>query len=312
MERFGYLVITLIVFACVSGASQAQVLYGAATGQISGNAPSSLYRINPANGDAELIGPIGFNGVTGLEVLPGGRLVGSAHTNTEGGSAAVLIEIDRDTGAGSLIGILGDSSNPGECSRMPDLAFSCDLDRLYGYSDSCSGNTEGLHIINPDNGFAFSIGPSGFENGGNGLAIQPGTSNIFGTPIDATGLVILNRITGAGTIIPASVGNVPNAINAMDFNPETGVLFGSFKDFEDILGNGDRESYLVTINILDGNITVIGQTILGLDAIVFFEEFEDCGFVGSIPTLSEWGLMAMAGLLGVICLLAIRKRKVAA
>ena len=98
----------------------------------------------------------------------------------------------------------------------------------------------------------------------------------------------------------------------MDFNPETGVLFGSFKDFEDILGNGDRESYLVTINILDGNITVIGQTILGLDAIVFFEEFEDCGFVGSIPTLSEWGLMAMAGLLGVICLLAIRKRKVAA
>ncbi|HML96542.1 MAG TPA: IPTL-CTERM sorting domain-containing protein [Thermodesulfobacteriota bacterium] len=312
MQTFIYLVIVLMVSVFASDASHAQVLYGAATGQTSGNAPSSLYTIDPETGAANLIGPIGFNGVTGLEILPDGRLVGSANADTEDGNAAVLIEIDSDTGAGSLIGILGNSSNPGECSRMPDIAFSCDLGLLYGYSDSCSGNTEGLHLINPDNGVATLIGPSGFTDGGNGLAVRPGTSTIFGTPIDATGLVILNRITGAGTVIPPSVGNVPNAINAMDFNPETGVLFGSFKDSGDILGNGEDLGYLVTINIPDGNITVIGQTVLGLDAIVFFEEFEECGFVGSIPTLSEWGLIAMAGLLGVICLLAIRRRKAAA
>ena len=32
----------------------------------------------------------------------------------------------------------------------------------------------------------------------------------------------------------------------------------------------------------------------------------------SIPTLSEWGLIAMAGVLGIIGLLAIRRRKVTA
>ena len=308
MERFGYLIITLIVSAFVSGASQAQILYGAATGQTSGNQPSSLYRISPATGFAIFIGPIGFNGVTGLEILPDGRLVASANADAGGDNIAVLIEINRNTGAGSLIGILGNGSNPGECGRMPDLAFSSDSDQLYGYSDNCNGDVEGLWLINPDNANATSVGPSGFTSGGNGLAIRPGTSTIFGTPIDANGLITLNPVSGAGTVIPASVGNVPNRINAMDFNPETGVLYGSFRDVNNIVGNG-VENYLVTINTLNGTTTVIGRTVLGLDAIVFVDEST---VLTSIPTLSEWGLMAMAGLLGVVCLLAIRRRKAAA
>ncbi|MGE0368559.1 MAG: IPTL-CTERM sorting domain-containing protein [Candidatus Dadabacteria bacterium] len=312
MERFGYLVITLIVFACVSGASQAQVLYGAATGQISGDAPSSLYRIDPGTGAAELIGPIGFDGVTGLETLPDGRLVGSANSDQEDDNIAVLIEIDRNTGAGSLIGTLGNSGIPGECGRMPDLAFSCDSELLYGYSDNCSDIPEGLNLINPDNAVATPIGSSGFGDGGNGLAIDPRTSIFYATPIDAHGLVILNPDTGAGTVIPSTVGNVPNAINAMDFHPLSGRLYGSFKDFNNIIGNGSRESYLVTINIATGSLIIIGQTVLGLDAIVFEDDCTGEIVLPKIPTLSEWGLKAMAGLLGVICLLAIRKRKVAA
>lgn len=98
----------------------------------------------------------------------------------------------------------------------------------------------------------------------------------------------------------------------MDFNPLTGVLYGSFKDFDDILGNGARESYLVTINTSDGNLTVIGQTILGLDALVFFDDGDGECFVRTIPTLSQWGLIALAGVLGLISLLAIRRRKVTA
>lgn len=311
MKRIRYTIIALIAFMFVGGVSQAQVLYGAATGQTSGNSPSSLYMIDPATGNANLIGPIGFDGVTGLEFLPDGRLIASANDDN-GDVIAVLIEIDPNTGSGTLIGELGNFNNLGECGRMPDIAFNCATGQLFGYSDFCNGDNEGLHIINPDNADVSFIGPSGFTDGGNGLAVEPSTATIFGTPIDANGLITLNRATGVGTVIPASIGNVPNAINAMDFNPLTGVLYGSFKDFDDILGNGARESYLVTINTSDGNLTVIGQTILGLDALVFFDDGDGECFVRTIPTLSEWGLIALAGVLGLISLLAIRRRKVTA
>ena len=309
MNGFRYLILALIVSAFVSGVSQAeQIILGAATGdQFAGESPSSLYRINPANGDTILVGPIGFNGVTGLALLPDGRLVGSANADTDS-KIAVLIEIDMDTGAGSLIGTLGDDNTPGECGRMPDLALNSASGQLYGYADACNGNIEGLFMINPDNADATSIGPSGFNGGGNGLAILPGTSDIFATPIDASGLVTLDPATGAGTVIPASVGNVPNRINAMDFNPETGVLYGSFMDVNNTVGLG-AANYLVTISTSDGSTQLVGQTVPGLDAIVFVEGTIP---VTSIPTLSEWGLIAMAGLLGVICLLVIRRRKAAA
>ncbi len=55
------------------------------------------------------------------------------------------------------------------------------------------------------------------------------------------------------------------------------------------------------------------------NAVGFFQpgnsfEFAQCVFISSapIPTLSEWGLIAIAGVLGIIGLLAIRRRKVTA
>ncbi len=304
VKNFLFVAVLLLVSVDLA---QSQILYGAATGQEFGNAPSSLYMINPTTGDANLIGPIGFNGVTGLEYLPDGRLIASANAD-EGATVAVLIEINKDTGAGSLIGVLGNSSNFDECGRMPDVAYDSNSGLLFGYSDSCNGNTEGLYVINQNNAQVAFVGPSGFNDGGNGLAVDP-SGTIFGTPIDADGLITLNRSTGAGTVIPESVGNVPNAINAMDFNPENGVLYGSFKDFDDIIGNGNRQSYLVTINTSDGTITVIGQTVLGLDAIVFFD---DRPVLLTVPTLSEWGLISMAGILGIVGFMVMRRRKIAA
>ena len=42
--------------------------------------------------------------------------------------------------------------------------------------------------------------------------------------------------------------------------------------------------------------------------------FDQCGLAATpaIPTLSEWGLIAMAGILGIFGLLAVRRRKAAA
>ncbi|MHC4482717.1 MAG: DUF7901 domain-containing protein, partial [Planctomycetota bacterium] len=77
-------------------------LYGAATGTTSGNLPSSLYKIDPVTGVATLIGPIGFNGVTGLSFAPDGTLYGTCHDVSN--DQALLITIDRTTGAGTLVG----------------------------------------------------------------------------------------------------------------------------------------------------------------------------------------------------------------
>jgi len=296
-----FLVITVLLLVSSSFA-QSQILYGAATGQTSGNQPSSLYILNPDTGAATLIGPIGFNGVTGLEFLPDGRLIGSANADDDVSAIAVLIEINRNTGAGSLIGILGNENIENECARMPDIAFDSNTGQLFGYSDFCFNVLEGLNLINPNNADVTIIGPSGFDDGGNALAVRS-NGTIFGTPIDANGLITLNRFTGAGTVIPVSIGNVPNAINAMDFNPNTGVLFGSFKDFDDIIGNGTSESYLVTINTANGVPTIVGQTVLGLDAIVFG------GAVSPVPTLSEYALIATAILLLAGSVLVLRRRQ---
>lgn len=307
MKYIKNLTLLTVLFLLSATIAESQILYGAATGQTSGNRPSSLYMLNPDTGAATLIGPIGFNGVTGLEFLPDGRLIASANADNDDDFIAVLIEINRDTGAGSLIGILGNDNIENECARMPDIAYDSNRGQLFGYSDFCFGDTEGLNLINPNNADVNFIGPSGFEDGGNALAVRRTDSTIFGTPIDADGLITLNRNTGAGTVIPASAGNVPNAINAMDFNPQSGVLFGSFKDFDDIIGNGESESYLVTINTDNGVFTVVGQTVLGLDAIVFFDDGQ---LISNVPTLSEYGLIITAILLLIGSVLFLqRKRK---
>ena len=242
MKNVQRILFVLFLLFVTSSFAQSQILYGAATGTDSGNQPSNLYMINPANGGATLIGPIGFNGVTGLEILPDGRLIASANADTEEDAIAVLIEINKTTGAGSLIGVLGSTANLGECGRMPDISYDDNTDTLFGYSDSCNQvdelmeveakfiNYEGLYIINPDSADVNFVGPSGFFDGGNGMAVRPTDGTIFHVPNDANGgLVILNRNTGQGTIIPGSEGNVPLKIGALDFNPQTNTLYGALK-----------------------------------------------------------------------------------
>lgn len=315
LKSFILIAVFLLTAATVSNS---QTLYGAGTGQQSGNAPSNLYMINPITGDATLIGPIGFNGVTGLEMLPDGRLIASANADTENEAVAVLIEIDKTTGAGTLIGVLGNSENFGECGRMPDISYEDSTNTLFGYSDSCRGgmeeivesgfdNFEGLYIINPDNADVNFVGPSGFTDGGNGLAVRPTDGRIFNTPIDANGLVILNRNTGAGTVIPASVGNVPIKIGALDFDSNN-VLYGVFKEEKRRMAeaelNGEEEprTFLIILNQSNGLASTVGQTVDGLDAIVFAEG------VSQVPTLSEYGLILTAILLLAGAVVVLRKR----
>lgn len=330
MRYVRHLLVIALFFVVSSSFAQSQILYGAATGlegEGSGNSPSSLYMIDPNTGNGTLIGPIGFNGVTGLEMLPDGRLVASANMD-EGEdknniTVAVLIEINKSTGQGTLIGVLGRGDVEGECGRMPDISYDETTGQLLGYSDSCNigdrgeleaalfESLEGLYVINPNNADVTFIGPSGFRDGGNGMAVRPTDGTIFHVPNDAEGgLVILNRNTGLGTIIPGSEGNIPLKIGALDFNPATNVLYGAHKP-ERRRGDGPREAVLnqteldslVVINQTNGITNIVGPSVPGLDAIVFARS------VSQVPTLSEYALIATALLLLAGSVFVLRRRQ---
>ncbi len=217
-------VLTLVVFS--AGASHALTLYGAATGDTD-NQPSesSLYIIDPETGQARIIGRTGFNNVTGLAFLGDGRLVGTANGDVEfGATTSILIEINPNTGFGTLIGIISQENDAFDgCGRVPDITYDPSTDTLYGYGDFCDDDDSFL-TIDTATGEGTIIGLTGFSSGGNGLAREPSTGTLFATPRDNNSLVIIIPATGAGTAIPASVGNVPSTMNALAFHPDSGVL----------------------------------------------------------------------------------------
>lgn len=262
---------TVVALSAMASPASAQVLFGAANGQSGGQAESSLYSIDPGTGAADLIGPIGFRNVSGMACLPDGRMVASANADNiqPPGPVSVLIEIDPDTGAGSLIGTIGDL-NQGSCGRFPDITFDNSSGTLFGYGDFCSGDPEGLFTIDPITGAGTSVGASGYGGGGNGLAAQPGTGTLYGTPFDISSLVIFDPVTGAGSDVPGSVGAIPFRVNALDFNPVSGELLGSYND--------GSFGYLVSIDTADGSTTIIGQSATGLDALTHACDFEPSEF----------------------------------
>lgn len=290
------------LYLCCAMAAQpvaAQILYGASNGQEGNAGLSSLYTINPDTGEATLVGPVGFENVTGLAFLPDGRLVASVNGDTvvPPGPVALLIEIDVNDGSGTLIGTIADT-NAGSCGRIPDISYDVTRNTLFGYADNCSGDPEGLFTINPVTGAGTSVGASGYAGGGNGLAAQPGTGTLYATPFDNQSLVTINPVTGLGTDVAGSAGNVSFRVNALDFHPETGDLYGSY--------NSGGITYLVTIDLADGTTTQIGETILGLDALIFEREFVP---TAPVPATGRTGMLLLALLLLLMMPLALRRRK---
>ncbi len=108
------------------------------------------------------------------------------------------------------------------------------------------------------------------------------------------------RDTGAGSDVPGSAGNVPFRVNALEFHPDTGVLYGSW--------NNSPTYNLVTINTADGVTTTIGQTVTGLDAISFECGGEPPTPIVEVPTVSGAGLALLALLLAASAWMVMRRR----
>jgi|GEM_PF-1388843 len=299
-------VVALFILLFSYGVSSAQTELLMASGDSclgAGSGFSTLYRVNPNTADVNPVGPMGFRGVSGMAVLGDGRLVGSAIADAGSDFISILIEIDPLTGAGSLIGTIG-NNNLGGCGRVPDLTYDAATDTLYGIGFRCipgngHGNITDLIRIDQATGQGTIIGQTGFFGGGNALAVRGD-----GTLISSEGngavlnILTLDPLTGQGTVIASR--NV-NALvyNAFDFSPVTGELFGIEFTFLDL------PTLLVTVNTSNAESTAIGELPGCSDALVFFTIPPR-----NVPTLSEWGMVSAVVGLGMIgVLFALRKRK---
>lgn len=307
--RIFRIILILISMLCISHYAQAQqiVLYGAAGVGTCDTQPAlqrSLYTLDPSTGSMQLVGTPGFDGVTALAQLNDGRLVATAIQDNE---TSILIEINPLTGQGSLIGIIGNFNNPNECARIPGLAYDSTTDTLYGLARFCSGElSRPLVVINPDTAEMTPVGNTSISGGGFGLALRnDGTLFAAATQGTTMSLHTINKDTGVSNLIGSMETNgvTPGGLapGGLAFHPLTQELYASVNNTD----VGPTDSYLLTTNeTAPPSFDVVGQTADCFDGLTFAVTKEI-----NVPTLSQWALLATAGILGFISFIVIRKKQ---
>ena|SRR3990167_6858191 len=286
------------------GISNAQVLLVTADDvcvQGTGSLNASLYRVDPDTAAFKEIGPIGFSGVGGLAQIGDGRLVASARADTNGDKISILIEINPFTGEGRLIGTIGSSNGPG-CGRINDLTYDPATDTLYATGIQCDNAPSDFDVrlltINPDTGAGTIIGETGFFIAGNALAISS-NGTLFSSGGCSNVVYTINPQTGVGTFLSNIPGPCSPIFNSATFSPFTGEFLGTFNFFP--------STELTVLDPFTGQVTSIGQLPDCADGIEFVTLPPR-----NIPTLSQWGLIAMAGILGFVGFMVIRRKRVIA
>ncbi len=237
----------------------APVLYG--LGRQAGT-PTTLYRIDPHNGDVSRVAVIGPATCHGLDTDHAGRLFATCRE----GPDLSLIAIDPVNGTTTNIGRLGN-----HVGSIEDISIRFD-GSLYGFG---LPSPTGLHPalfgtiyeIDRNTGEAVSaVSTNQIAVPGNGIAFDPHGvlyhSNISGT------LNVIDPETGLVTpllplqfAIPVAT-DAPLAIVSKDFHPLNEALFGVVQS----LGG---ESYLSTIDVNSGIVSVGTHLEVPLDAIAW-------------------------------------------
>ena len=255
-------------------------LYGAAN--IGPDGPSLLYSISPATGASTLIGPIGFERVSGIAFNFTQTLFGTGERQ-DGSNTSVLMTINPCTGAGTEVGPTLIKSDPLAFSTIADISVRKSDGHLFAFVTSPSGSSNGLATLNTSTG-AYTLITSYPNQSGGGLAFSStGTLfNAYGSTLET-----LDATSGAMTSVgsfgfPASISSNSPVVNAMDFQPGTETLFasvilqspGATPPARVEVPNGiisvTGPNVLVTINTATAAVTTIGSaTQTGLDAIAF-------------------------------------------
>lgn len=260
---------TALIAVCLAGlilSSRAQETVYVATG--SKGAAGVLYSVDPLTATYTQIAPIlvGTNpiGLTGLAFNPLDGLLYGVTGLESPNFKRFLVTINPSTGAATVIGAI---VNPafGSSEPLTDLSFRSD-GTLFGL-----GGSE-LFTVNLSNAAMTSMGSTGVNSPGGGLAFSPG-GTLYTAGIAFGTLDTLDPATGARTVGP-TLTNAPFAalspagvMNALAFS-SGGVLYGSNSDRAQ---NGATITSvdLVTINTVTGLVTNIGALPGNIDAIAF-------------------------------------------
>jgi len=255
---------------------------------------STLYRVDYRTGSAIPVGPVGYHDCRGLDFHP---LTGQLYATCLGESHnPVLLDINPNTGHGTKISELQFENT--DFGSIRDISFRKD-GTLFAYVGVKSESF--LAIINPEAGVIENLGTIGLIGGGNGIAanvvLYHAQTDILPT------LNVLDQTNGAGTfktnlIIPPPANDHP-IIPSMDEDTENDIFYGVLDNETPVY-----TFYLVTIDVDSGLVTLIGETVDGLESLAVRNPR-----ITNVPTLSEYGMIALAVVFLASALLVLRRRK---
>ncbi len=184
-------------------------------------APSTLEIVNTATGVLTAIGPTGFGPISGLAEDPS---TGTVYGVTAGGAPGILLTMNLASGAAIAGPAVIDSASGNVITHIGSIEFASDGVLYGGTGINANINPGWLFSINPLNGLATFIGPTGLM-GITGLTnpTQPaGPTQLIGS--DQFGsLFRINTATGAAGLIGTEF-NFPLSTE-IEVNPATGKLF---------------------------------------------------------------------------------------
>lgn len=216
----------VLLICCAAPVAVAQTLYSATTGS------GSLYRINPANGSAALIGPLrnGSNqafGLSGLAANGAGEMYGTSSADSPT-SPNNLVRVDPATGVVTVIGPL---NLPVPGGPVGDLTFLT-TGRLFGFAPVVGAYV----LIDLATGAATVQGTAGKSVGGlatspvaitTGITVNP-VGSVFGVSASSQTTPQERRVnpaTGVETVLNSLTGAPCCTFSALEFSA-AGTLYG--------------------------------------------------------------------------------------
>jgi len=291
---------------------QAQAIPG--QGTLYGTSPDELITIDLATGIGTVVGPSGaILGFPGFAIDPATGL-GFAGC---GEGCDEIWNFNLGNGMATFLGLM----NGGVVAS--GLDFSAEGVLFASLNIVSGGGSGGDHLgtINTQTGVATVIGPFGncpdictldgieaiaFDSQGNLWGSLRTSAFSSGAP----GLYLIDTATGSATFVTSleTAGGFSMARQApvsLQFACD-GTLYGGTAQTGQGAGDG---GVLVTINPATGifsfvsGVSATGGSSLGGLA------FDEGNCISNVPTLSEWGFIAMAGILGLVSFLFLHRKR---
>ncbi len=291
--------ILLLVPAGSQDAFAVATLYGISYPHGGGGGASTLHVIDTTTGIATPVGPVGFDGCSGMDHnTVDGKMYAACERSSDG--TPVLITINLLTGAGTEVGQTGLNPN------ISDISFRNSDNTLYAH-DAILGSHK-LNTISTVSGVGALVGSTGFTTGGgNGMAFSPLDTLYLQITFSSIGpweMYTLDQTLGTAALATALTGFVSvERANAMNYNPDTGVLWAS-----GFFAQGGGSSFITTIDPVTGIVSALIPSIDDLDAIAFVPSVTVGGellpidstalMLAGLQSSAIWMLPVLAGIAG--------------